>query len=260
MRGRGARGPGRAAAGRASPRSSSRRRCGRAVRQEHWIIAEALVAARRPDQRAVDLGLEVLDMAIRPGDAQRGDEMRLALRSARARRAARNLSSTVCMACRKSLSGPAQRAEWMPGAPPSASTASPESSANAGRPDAVAAAARLDARVGAKARAGLLRLGKAKLARRHGLDAVGRQQLAHFARACPGCGSRSRAGRDATRAMRPARPASARSHHRHLLQIDAAWPTPFCARAPAGVEELLLGERHLLGRALHLDDAARRRS
>src|SRR4030081_3175155 len=48
------------------------------VGQEHRVIAEALVAARRIDQRAVDRGLEFLDMAVRPGDAQRRDEMRLA--------------------------------------------------------------------------------------------------------------------------------------------------------------------------------------
>src|SRR5271170_3500029 len=50
-----------------------------AVGQEYRIVAESLSAARRPDQRAVDLGLEVLDMAVGPGHAQRRDEMRLAL-------------------------------------------------------------------------------------------------------------------------------------------------------------------------------------
>src|SRR5665647_528064 len=44
------------------------------------------------------------------------------------------------MAKRKSLSGPAQRAEWMPGSPPSASTTRPESSAKAALPVALAAA------------------------------------------------------------------------------------------------------------------------
>src|SRR6266498_2938403 len=48
-----------------------------------------------------------------------------------------------CIAAPKSLFGPAQRAEWMPGAPPSASTTSPESSANAGKPAAFAAAVAL---------------------------------------------------------------------------------------------------------------------
>src|ERR1700688_755606 len=48
------------------------------IGQEHRVIAEALVATRRPNQRAVDAGLEFLDMAVRPGDAQRRDEVRLA--------------------------------------------------------------------------------------------------------------------------------------------------------------------------------------
>jgi hypothetical protein len=43
------------------------------------------------------------------------------------------------------LSSPAQRAEWMPGSPPSASTTRPESSAKAGRSVALAAAIALSA-------------------------------------------------------------------------------------------------------------------
>src|SRR5262249_54063834 len=50
-----------------------------AVGQEHRIVAEALLAARRPDQRAVDLAFERLGVTVRPGDAQRRDEVRLAL-------------------------------------------------------------------------------------------------------------------------------------------------------------------------------------
>src|SRR5437660_540763 len=45
------------------------------VRQKHRVVAEALLAARRPDQRAVDAALEFLHMAVRPGGAQRRDEM-----------------------------------------------------------------------------------------------------------------------------------------------------------------------------------------
>src|SRR5689334_16943703 len=51
-----------------------------AVGQEHWIVAETLLAARWPDQRAVDLALELFDMSVRPGDAEHRDEVRLALR------------------------------------------------------------------------------------------------------------------------------------------------------------------------------------
>src|SRR4051812_8810662 len=45
------------------------------VGQEHRIVAEALVAARRPDQHAIDAGLEFLHMVVRPGNAQRRDEV-----------------------------------------------------------------------------------------------------------------------------------------------------------------------------------------
>ena len=69
----------------------------------------------------------------------------------------------------------------MPGAPPSASTASPESSAKAGRSGGARRRLRLDAGVVAEARAGFFGLGEAELAGRDGLDAVGREQLPHLA-------------------------------------------------------------------------------
>src|ERR1700739_2365793 len=50
-----------------------------AVGQEHRIVAKSLVAARRPDQRAGNAALEVFDMAVRPGHAQRRDELGVAL-------------------------------------------------------------------------------------------------------------------------------------------------------------------------------------
>ena len=50
-----------------------------AVGQEERIIAEAFVAARRPDDGAVDAAFEVLDMTIGPGKAQRGNKMCAAL-------------------------------------------------------------------------------------------------------------------------------------------------------------------------------------
>ena len=56
------------------------------VGQERRIVAEAGGAARRPHQRAVDARLDLLEMTVGPGDAQRRDEMRLAL--VRRRRAA----------------------------------------------------------------------------------------------------------------------------------------------------------------------------
>src|SRR5208282_1850661 len=57
-----------------------------AVRQEHRIVTKTLIAPRRPNQRAGDAALEFLHMTVRPGDAKRGDEMRLA--ALRRRRAA----------------------------------------------------------------------------------------------------------------------------------------------------------------------------
>src|SRR3546814_7379322 len=42
------------------------------------IVAEPLVAARRPDERAVDPAFEPFDMAVGPGERERADEMRVA--------------------------------------------------------------------------------------------------------------------------------------------------------------------------------------
>src|SRR5262249_57449779 len=52
---------------------------GVAAGQEHGIVAETPLAARRPDERAGDLALEFLDVSVGPGEAKRADEMRLAL-------------------------------------------------------------------------------------------------------------------------------------------------------------------------------------
>src|SRR5450755_983700 len=45
-----------------------------AIWQERRIVAEPTLAARRPDQRAVRLAAANLDMAVRPGERQGGDE------------------------------------------------------------------------------------------------------------------------------------------------------------------------------------------
>ena len=81
-----------------------------AVGQEQRVVAEAVVAARRPDDDAIDAALEVLDMAVGPGQAERGDEMRAPL-SACGRCVRLKVVWMRFMAARKSLSGPAQRAE-----------------------------------------------------------------------------------------------------------------------------------------------------
>ena len=49
------------------------------VGQERRIIAETGGAARRPDQSSIGARLDLFEMAVGPGDAQRRDEMRLAL-------------------------------------------------------------------------------------------------------------------------------------------------------------------------------------
>src|SRR5438128_4867793 len=50
-----------------------------AIRKEGRIVAESGSAARRPDQRSVGPGFDLLDMAVGPGHAQRRDEMRPSL-------------------------------------------------------------------------------------------------------------------------------------------------------------------------------------
>ena len=124
-------------------------------------------------------------------------------------------SSIFCIAPPKSLSGPAQRAEWMPGSPPSASTARPESSAKAGSPRACAAACALMRALARKVVPVSSGSGKAKLAGRHRFDAVGREQFAHLAQLAGIMrGDDEPAGDAAAHAVRCG------SHHRHLLQVD----------------------------------------
>src|SRR3954470_23565308 len=48
---------------------------------EHRVVAEAPLAARRPDQNAVDPALEPFAMAVRPAQGQRTDEMGVAARN-----------------------------------------------------------------------------------------------------------------------------------------------------------------------------------
>src|SRR5260370_40135053 len=47
-----------------------------AIRKKKRIVTKSLVAARRPNQRAVDSAFKLLDVAVRPGDAQRRDKVR----------------------------------------------------------------------------------------------------------------------------------------------------------------------------------------
>ncbi|MGY4328665.1 hypothetical protein ACVWWG_003082 [Bradyrhizobium sp. LB7.2] len=49
------------------------------IGQKHRVVAEAGGAARRPHQRAVDARLDLFEMIVGPCDAERGNEVRLAL-------------------------------------------------------------------------------------------------------------------------------------------------------------------------------------
>ena len=53
------------------------------IGQEHRIVTETGRASRRPNQRAIGARLDFLAMAVRPGDTERRDEMRLAMRRLR---------------------------------------------------------------------------------------------------------------------------------------------------------------------------------
>src|SRR5947209_1664434 len=50
-----------------------------AIRQKHGIIPEPLIAARRPEEGAIDACLEFFRMPVRPRHAERRNEMRPAL-------------------------------------------------------------------------------------------------------------------------------------------------------------------------------------
>src|SRR5258707_7625234 len=46
-----------------------------AIRKKNRIVAKPFLAARRPNQRAIDSAVKLLHMAVRPGDAQRRHEV-----------------------------------------------------------------------------------------------------------------------------------------------------------------------------------------
>ena len=146
---------------------------------EHRVVAEASLPARRPDEMAVHAAFEQLLMAIRPGDHESGDEMRapLARRESAKRRASSR--STRSIAGRKSLFT-AQSAEKSPGAPSSASTQSPKSSARAGIPVALRRRTRLDRRILAEHMARFGRDRQIELAGRDRFHTERGQELAHL--------------------------------------------------------------------------------
>src|SRR5262249_22081623 len=146
----------------------------------------------------------------------------------------------------------------MPGSPPSASTVSPESSANAGKPEAVAAAHAL-------IRAFSLKVVPSSTGSGSPSSPADTASIPNGIRSSrislslPGlCVAITR--RPATR--RCAAPfelmihdaSDTRSHHRQFLQIDELHHA--LLRKREQIEELLLRERNLLGRSLYLHDAA----
>ena len=160
-----------------------------AVGQEHRVVAEAGGSARRPYQRAFDGAFELLEMAVRPGDAERGDELRLAQRRAVGAMVLQHGFDRLHGAGEiLVLAGPARGMD----AGRAAERIDRQPGIVGKRRQAGRACRRLclDAGIVAKARAGFLRLAQAELAGGDRVDAVGREQLAHLARACRDCGSR----------------------------------------------------------------------
>ena len=97
--------------------------------QKNRIVAKPKVAARRENKLTKNLALKALHLSVRKGEGEGAHEMGL---ERRAGSAACKACSTFFMAVPKSLAAPAQRAEYMPGAPLSAATQRPELSASAG--------------------------------------------------------------------------------------------------------------------------------
>ena len=149
------------------------------VGQERRIIAETGGAARRPDQSSIGAGLDLFEMAVGPGDAQRGYEMRLALVR---RGGAAFLQQTLDPAHRRheilALAGPARRED--------AGCAVQRIDHEAGivgkgrQLRRLGGGDRLDRRIGAKRLAGFLGLAEAQFARGNGFDAMRRQQFPHL--------------------------------------------------------------------------------
>ena len=160
--------------------------------------------------------------------------------------------STRRMAMRKSLSGPAQRAETTPGAPPSAGTTSPKSSASAGNRAPRAAASAFSSALATKVSPVSSGSGRPSSADRDDGDGERPQQfadLAHLAGIV--------AGKDQPVAGEPSRhppavrQASPSARRCKVDQLDDA-----AAGERHHLQQLRLAERLLLGGALHLDDGA----
>ena len=150
-----------------------------AVGQKHRIVAKTLIAARRPNQNAVDAGLEFLGMAVRPGDAERRDEMRLAALRGRGAAVAQFFFDRLHGAAKIPLgSGPAR------GVNSGLAAERVDDQAGivgkGGKPAQPCRRLRLDSCVVAKRHSGLVRFVQVQFACRYGVDAVRSKQVAHL--------------------------------------------------------------------------------
>ena len=146
---------------------------------EQRIIAEPFVAARWPNRDAIDVTFEILDMAIRPGKTESGNEMCAPL--------FRSLRAALDQQCLDAIH---RRAKILVGSGPTSGmdaglaakgiddqsgvVCKRRLSASAGCSN------RLDARVLRKGRSGLLGFGETKLAGGLRGNSVRRKQFAHF--------------------------------------------------------------------------------
>ncbi len=161
-----------------------------AVGQEHRVVAEALLAARRPDQRAVDAASN--SSTWPSGQATQSAETKCALRcSGVTAPRSRSMSSIVSMAWRKSLSrtGPARRIDAGRAVERIDREPGIVGEGRQARMPAAAALALMRA-LSRKRGAGLFRLGEAELARRHRRRCRRARAARASRRACPGCASR----------------------------------------------------------------------
>ena len=161
-------------------------------------------------------------MAVRPGDAQRRHELRLAQRRPVGavvvqHRFDRLHGAREILVRRRPSARNGCRARRRAHRPPGRNRRRRRASS-----DALRRGLRLDAGVVAEARAGFLGLGQAELAGRDGIDAVGREQLAHLAQLAGIVGRDDEPAREL--AMR-------RAHITASFCRSTSLPTPFLASA-----------------------------
>ena len=221
------------------------------VGKEHRIVAEPHAAARRPDQGPVHPALKCLQMAVRPGHAERRDEVRSPGR--RGRRAL----------CAQAVFDLPHRGSKILGRPGPARRVDARRSAERfdHQPGIVGERRQprrhgrrhgLDAGILAKARAGFLRLAEAELGGRNGVNPIRREQLPHLAQFA------GIVGRDHQATGDPAMVRPMRVSQAHITAIfckSMSLPTPLRAERQQR-QQLHLGERRLFRRALDFHDAA----